>query len=91
MKKIINVKQYLYYPGCSLNETGKPYDESLRAVFEKLEIPLMEILTKNSNDGTPAIIGEVGAAENGIVLLNNLLGTTRIINMLSGEQLPRIC
>ena len=34
---------YLYFPGCSLKETGKSYDESLRAIFAKLEIPLVEL------------------------------------------------
>ncbi len=32
-----------YYPGCSLSATGRPYDESVKAVFEKLEIPLPEL------------------------------------------------
>ena len=35
--------KYLYYPGCSLKSTGKAYDESLRAVFAALEIPLEEV------------------------------------------------
>lgn len=35
--------KYLYYPGCSLKETGKAYDESLRAVFQELGIPLTEL------------------------------------------------
>lgn len=34
---------YLYYPGCSLKGTGKAYEESLLAVFEKLGIPLAEL------------------------------------------------
>jgi len=32
--------EYLYYPGCSLETSGKPYDESLRAVFRVLGIEL---------------------------------------------------
>jgi len=35
--------KYLYFPGCSLSETGKSYDESLRAIFAALEIPLIEL------------------------------------------------
>ncbi|MGD0229976.1 MAG: CoB--CoM heterodisulfide reductase iron-sulfur subunit B family protein [Syntrophorhabdales bacterium] len=35
--------KYLYYPGCSLKSTGKPYEESLKAVFSRLEIPLEEL------------------------------------------------
>jgi len=32
--------EYIYYPGCSLESAGKPYDESLRAVFRALDIGL---------------------------------------------------
>ncbi|MEK7408761.1 MAG: CoB--CoM heterodisulfide reductase iron-sulfur subunit B family protein [Acidobacteriota bacterium] len=32
--------KYLYYPGCSLEAAGKPYDESLRAVFRALGVEL---------------------------------------------------
>ena len=34
---------YAYYPGCSLEATGRPYDVSLRRVFERLGIGLHEI------------------------------------------------
>jgi heterodisulfide reductase subunit B len=34
---------YLYYPGCSLNGTGKGYNESVRAVFETLGVNLHEL------------------------------------------------
>ncbi|MFB3776328.1 MAG: CoB--CoM heterodisulfide reductase iron-sulfur subunit B family protein [Bryobacteraceae bacterium] len=35
--------EYLYYPGCSLESTGKPYDESLKAVFRTLGVGLREL------------------------------------------------
>jgi heterodisulfide reductase subunit B len=35
--------EYIYYPGCSLESSGKPYDESLRAVFRSLGIGLREL------------------------------------------------
>ncbi|MGO8736961.1 MAG: CoB--CoM heterodisulfide reductase iron-sulfur subunit B family protein [Terriglobia bacterium] len=35
--------EYLYYPGCSLESSGKPYDESLRAVFRALGIGLRQL------------------------------------------------
>ena len=38
-----------------------------------------------------AIVGRVREAHAGRVVLSTLLGTTRIIDMLVGEQLPRIC
>ncbi len=35
--------KYLYYPGCSLRSTGRAYDESINAVFKKLDIELEEL------------------------------------------------
>lgn len=35
--------EYLYYPGCSLESSGKPYDESLAAVFRALGIGLRQL------------------------------------------------
>ncbi|MGB7591784.1 MAG: CoB--CoM heterodisulfide reductase iron-sulfur subunit B family protein [Terriglobia bacterium] len=35
--------EYLYYPGCSLESSGKPYDESLTAVFRALGIGLRQL------------------------------------------------
>jgi hydrogenase expression/formation protein HypE len=38
-----------------------------------------------------AIIGEVRADHPGFVMMKTRVGGTRIVDMLSGEQLPRIC
>ena len=38
-----------------------------------------------------AIIGEVTADRPGRVVLRSRIGGQRIVDMLSGEQLPRIC
>lgn len=38
-----------------------------------------------------AIIGEVVSGNAGAVLMKSLVGGTRTVDMLSGEQLPRIC
>lgn len=35
--------EYLYYPGCSLESSGRAYDESLRAVFRALDVELKEL------------------------------------------------
>jgi len=35
--------KYAYYPGCSLEYAGRPYDESLKAVFRALGTPLTEL------------------------------------------------
>lgn len=42
--------------------------------------------------GTDArLIGHVTAASPGLVTMKSQIGATRIVDMLSGEQLPRIC
>jgi hydrogenase expression/formation protein HypE len=42
--------------------------------------------------GTNAeIIGSVTGNGNGIVTMQSIIGADRIVDMLSGEQLPRIC
>jgi hydrogenase expression/formation protein HypE len=38
-----------------------------------------------------ALIGEVVAENRGMVLLRSLVGGERVVTMLAGEQLPRIC
>ena len=38
-----------------------------------------------------AIIGEVTDENSGFVLMKTRVGGTRVVDMLSGEQLPRIC
>jgi heterodisulfide reductase subunit B2 len=35
--------KYLYYPGCSLKSTGKPYEESILSVFRVLGVEVEEI------------------------------------------------
>ncbi len=35
--------KFLYYPGCSLKSSGRAYEESLLAVFEKLDFPIEEL------------------------------------------------
>lgn len=35
--------EYAYFPGCSLEATGRPYDVSVRLVFQRLGIGLREI------------------------------------------------
>jgi heterodisulfide reductase subunit B2 len=35
--------RYFYYPGCSLKSSGKPYEESLLAVFNKLGVKMQEL------------------------------------------------
>jgi hydrogenase expression/formation protein HypE len=38
-----------------------------------------------------SIIGEVTSENPGIVVMKTTIGSKRIVDMISGEQLPRIC
>lgn len=51
----------------------------------------LAILRRAPEASGAAIIGRVEAGEGQGVVLNGLLGGTRVLDMLSGEQLPRIC
>lgn len=57
---------------------------------EKAEDAL-EIIRKSPYGAKAMRIGEVFGMDPGIVLLETAFGTTRILDMLSGEILPRIC
>jgi hydrogenase expression/formation protein HypE len=49
-------------------------------------------LVKNHEEGMDAaIIGEVTADNPGKVIMKTSIGSHRVVDMLSGEQLPRIC
>ena len=50
----------------------------------------IEILNSIQTDATAARIGNVSDEWSG-VLLKSVIGSTRIVDMFSGEQLPRIC
>jgi hydrogenase expression/formation protein HypE len=49
------------------------------------------VLRGHARDTEPALVGTVDAEEEGMVTLVNEIGTERVLDMLSGEQLPRIC
>lgn len=51
----------------------------------------MDIIKTSNPDFVPSIIGRVSQNESATVIMKNKLGTSRIIDMLTGEQLPRIC
>jgi hydrogenase expression/formation protein HypE len=48
-------------------------------------------LRRSSLGREAAIIGEITADHPGFVILKTRVGGTRVVDMLSGEQLPRIC
>jgi hydrogenase expression/formation protein HypE len=51
----------------------------------------LQLMRSESVSADAAVIGTVTDQHRGRVLMKSKLGTTRIIDMLSGEQLPRIC
>jgi len=52
---------------------------------------IIKILKKDQLGTESAIIGEIVDDHKGMALLNTSIGGRRIIDMLAGEQLPRIC
>jgi hydrogenase expression/formation protein HypE len=51
----------------------------------------LDILRCYQTDTTPCRIGTVTSNHPGQVILNSRVGASRVVDMLSGEQLPRIC
>jgi len=52
---------------------------------------VLHTMKKNAYGGSSVIIGEVVGQHPGRVNMKTLLGASRIVDMLSGELLPRIC
>ena len=52
---------------------------------------VLDVMKKHEFGGHATIIGETAEAPPGMVLLETSIGGNRIIDMLQGEQLPRIC
>lgn len=51
----------------------------------------LDIMHRFPEGGQATVIGSVMSAGNGMVKMKNLYGGYRIIQMLNGDQLPRIC
>lgn len=51
----------------------------------------LNAMKRNRYGGESAIIGEVVSEHPGRVIMKTLLGASRIVDMLTGELLPRIC
>jgi hydrogenase expression/formation protein HypE len=51
----------------------------------------LDIMSRHSVGGSPASIGEVTDRHPGLVTVVGRIGAERVLDMLSGEQLPRIC
>lgn len=64
----------------------------LVAIVPKEEAEKVLAVMKSTRYGEGAVvIGEVVAEPKSRVLLKTVLGTTRVVDMLAGEMLPRIC
>jgi hydrogenase expression/formation protein HypE len=53
--------------------------------------PLLQAMRQHPLGQNAQIIGTVLADGSGLVVMRTTLGTTRIVDMLAGDQLPRIC
>ena len=51
----------------------------------------LEILRRDPLGAEASLIGHVTEVDAGLVVLESRIGATRVVDMLSGEQLPRIC
>jgi hydrogenase expression/formation protein HypE len=52
---------------------------------------VLDAMRKHPLGQLAQIIGTVNGANRGLVTMRTTLGTTRIVDMLAGDQLPRIC
>lgn len=60
-------------------------------VPEKEKEKTLEIMKKHVLGKESRVIGKVNKENKGMVTMKSVIGATRIVDMLSGEQLPRIC
>ncbi len=51
----------------------------------------LEVLRRFEVSAQAQVVGEVTSSSPGMVVLRSVIGTSRVVDMLSGEQLPRIC
>ena len=51
----------------------------------------LEILRQDPITAGAAVIGEVAEERDGMVTVESLIGVDRVLDMISGDQLPRIC
>ena len=63
----------------------------LAVVAPEAAEPALALMRAHPLGREAAIIGEVVADHPGRVMMRSRVGGMRIVDMLSGEQLPRIC
>lgn len=52
---------------------------------------VLDVMSKHPLGKESSIIGTVTKDDPGLVIMKTLIGSSRIVDMISGEQLPRIC
>jgi len=52
---------------------------------------ILDVMRRDPRGAQAAVIGTVGNESAGLVTMKTAFGSTRIVDMLAGEQLPRIC
>jgi hydrogenase expression/formation protein HypE len=52
---------------------------------------LLEVMRDHPLGRQAALIGTVVADHPGLVIMRSIIGGERVVTMLAGEQLPRIC
>jgi hydrogenase expression/formation protein HypE len=63
----------------------------LAIVDAKVADELVAVMRRNPLGRDARRIGTVSGMDAGWVTMRTVLGTTRIVDMLAGDQLPRIC
>ena len=63
----------------------------LAIVKEKIADKFLQTLVEDENGINSSMIGEVTEEHPGKVILKSRIGGNRVVNYLTGEQLPRIC
>ena len=63
----------------------------MAVVSKEIAADFLALLKQDENGINAAIIGEVNTDHPGKVILKSRIGGKRVVNYLTGEQLPRIC
>lgn len=63
----------------------------IMVVHKDVTADILQALQQDENGVNAAIIGQVSNEHKGQVILQSSIGGKRVVNMLPGEQLPRIC
>jgi hydrogenase expression/formation protein HypE len=63
----------------------------LAVVKNEIADSFVQELHKDENGTNACIIGDVTTQHAGKVVLKSRIGGSRVVNYLTGEQLPRIC